>query len=447
MREVRLKSSHSLRLGYFIVTLGALFYFYEYFIRISPSVMKPELMHSFHIDATLFGTLSAFYFYAYTPMQLIVGVVVDKFKLHRVLSLAVLCCTIGTLLMATTHNYTLAATGRFLQGFGSAFGFVGALKLAAIWLPAERFAFFSGSCASLGFFGAAFGDILLTQMVETLGWRTAIQNFAIAGFALTIVFWIFLRLQPRHATPLNILNNTKREDTTLSFREALKHLKYIIKQRYIWVAGILSSLMFLPTSVFAALWGIPYLQALHHYSGVQAALATSMIFIGWGIGAPIQGYISDYLKNRIKVIGMGALVACITSIIVLYSPNMSFGMTCALFVIFGIFSSVQVLTFAMARDLCSPKIAGMAIAFVNTLAMIGGMIFQRGVGEILDWSWSGIMMHGERVYRIQDYEHAVSVIPICLAISSIITLLIREQGIQKRVDQSMKAQTIDFQSD
>ena len=440
-----MKSSQSLRLGYFIVVLGALFYFYEYFLRISPSVMKPQLMHSFGINATLFGTLSAFYFYAYTPMQLVVGVVVDKFKLHWVLSLAVLCCTIGTLLMATTHSYTIAAIGRFLQGFGSAFGFVGALKLAAMWLPAERFAFFSGSCASLGFFGAAFGEILLTQMVESLGWRASIQNFAIAGFVLTIVFWIFLRLRPQHDTPLHPTAHPERKESTLSFSDALKHLKHIVKQRYIWVAGVLSSLMFLPTSVFAALWGIPYLQALHHYSSTQAALATSMIFIGWGIGAPIQGYISDYLKNRIKVIGVGAFIACIVSVFVLYSASMSFVMTCTLFIIFGIFSSVQVLTFSMARDLCSPKIAGMAIAFVNTLAMIGGMVFQRGVGEILDWSWSGLMVHGERVYRIQDYEHAVAVIPICLAISAVIAFVIRERGIQKRVDSSMKAEKLDFQ--
>ncbi len=438
-----MKKNQSLRLGYFIVTLGALFYFYEYFLRISPSVMKPQLMHSFHIDATLFGTLSAFYFYAYTPMQLAVGVIVDKFKLHWVLSLAVLCCTIGTLLMATTHSYTLAAFGRFLQGFGSAFGFVGALKLAAMWLPAERFAFFSGSCASLGFFGAAFGEILLAQMVESLGWRTAIENFAIAGFVFTVVFWIFLRLKPQHDTPLHPMTHGNKEHS-LSFKEAFIHLKYIVKQRYIWIAGILSSLMFLPTSVFAALWGIPYLQALHHYSATQAALATSMIFIGWGIGAPIQGYISDYLRNRIKVIGVGALVSCITSLLVLYSATMSFAITCILFIIFGIFSSVQVLTFSMARDLCSPKIAGMAIAFVNTLAMLGGMLFQRGVGQILDWSWSGLMIHGERVYRIQDYEHAVTVIPVCLAISAIIALFIRERGIQKRMDKSMQAQTVSF---
>jgi len=442
-----MQKKHSPYVGYFVVILGALFYFYEYFLRISPSVMKPDLMHSFGISATLFGTLSAFYFYAYTPMQLVVGVVIDKFKLHWVLSLAVLCCTLGTLLMATTHHYQIASIGRFLQGLGSAFGFVGALKLAATWLPAERFAFFAGTCASLGFFGAAFGEILMTILVKTEGWRASIYNFAVFGFVLTVLFFIFLRLKPRHNTPLNDTEHPDKSETVLTFREAWQHFKQIIRQRYIWIAGILSALMFLPTSVFAALWGIPYLQKLHHYSPEQAALASSMIFIGWGIGSPIQGLISDLYRNRVKVIFVGALFSAILSLIVLYSPSMSYPMVCILFILFGIFSSVQVLTFAMARDLCSAKVAGMAIAFVNTLAMVGGMIFQRGVGEILDWSWSGLMQHGERIYSISDYEHAVAIVPICLFISAAIALFVKDRNIKKQLDESFMPQTVDFDTE
>src|SRR5687768_14654147 len=81
--------------GVFLVILGALFYCYEYFLRIAPSVMYTNLTEYFKIDGALFGTLSAFYYYAYTPMQLLVGVILDRYSTKRVITLAILCCAIG----------------------------------------------------------------------------------------------------------------------------------------------------------------------------------------------------------------------------------------------------------------------------------------------------------------------------------------------------------------
>ena len=50
------------RFAIVVVILGALFYCYEYFLRVSPTVMQIQLMQHFHLDATLFGGLSAYYF-------------------------------------------------------------------------------------------------------------------------------------------------------------------------------------------------------------------------------------------------------------------------------------------------------------------------------------------------------------------------------------------------
>jgi MFS family permease len=418
MTKVNAKVSY--KLGYFIVGLGALFYFYEYFLRVAPAVMKPELMHSFALDATMFGTLSAFYFYAYTPMQILVGVLVDRFRLRYIMTFAILCCTAGSFLMAKTHTFELATIGRFLQGFGSAFAYVGALKLAVMWLPAERFAFFSASCTSLGFWGAAFGEIIMSQVVVSFGWRHAIQSFTVVGLILAIAFFIFLRHRPHDNNP-ELAKHRK-----IPLKEMGAQLWVAVQKKRIWIAGVLSSLTYLPTSVFAALWGIPYLEKLHGYTANQAAIATSMIFVGWAIGAPIQGWISDHFQSRVRVIMYGTIGAFILSIVLLYSPNMPYSLLCFLFVLFGVCSSVQVLTFAMARDLCSAHIAGTAIAFVNMLAMAGGMIFQRGLGEILDFSWSGHMLHGARVYALGDYEKAVSIVPICLALAIIIALFTKK---------------------
>jgi sugar phosphate permease len=58
-----------------IVCCGMLFYCFNYFLRVSPSVMQNELTQTFHITATQFGTLAGLFYLAYTPMQIPAGMI------------------------------------------------------------------------------------------------------------------------------------------------------------------------------------------------------------------------------------------------------------------------------------------------------------------------------------------------------------------------------------
>ncbi len=78
--------------------LACAFYFYEYFIRIAPSVMVEDLFHSFNIGAGVFGIISAAYLYAYAPMQLPVGVLMDRYGARKLLTIATLVCGLAALL-------------------------------------------------------------------------------------------------------------------------------------------------------------------------------------------------------------------------------------------------------------------------------------------------------------------------------------------------------------
>ena len=62
------KANRVSKLGIFICALGALFYAYEYLLRIAPSAMEDALRLHFNLSATGFGYLSAV-FYLLTPIQ------------------------------------------------------------------------------------------------------------------------------------------------------------------------------------------------------------------------------------------------------------------------------------------------------------------------------------------------------------------------------------------
>ena len=423
-----MKKKHSLNekkvWGPIIVFLGSLFYFYEYFLRVSPSVIEHQLEGYFGLTAKTFGTLSAFYFYAYTPIQLIVGIAVDKLKMRHILVTAIFCCALGTVIIPMSHDLWVAALGRFLQGFGSAFAFVGVLKLASVWLPEDRFATFSGFAASLGFIGAAVGEILLNGFVEFVGWKTALFIFGGFGFLLSFVAYLTMKAHP---TP-----SSRDVVKGRQLKNLLKSLKDVMKVKQIWFSGVISFLMFLPTSVFASLWGIPYLKELHNYTDSQASLAVSMIFVGWAIGSPLNGYISDKLHRRMKIIGFGALLAFMLSVVILYVQNIPYLLLIPILIIFGIVSSTQVLTFAIATELSPHKAAGTAVAFTNTLAMLGGFIFQRAVGEMLEMNWDHKFIHGQPVYSISNFQHALAIIPICLFLAAVLGFILRDKKTRKK---------------
>lgn len=77
MAESQVSSRQSMLLGWAICGLGAIFYCYEYLLRIEPSVMVPELMGKFQLSAEEFGFITSLYYIAYTPMQLVVGLLTD----------------------------------------------------------------------------------------------------------------------------------------------------------------------------------------------------------------------------------------------------------------------------------------------------------------------------------------------------------------------------------
>ncbi|MBX9704810.1 MAG: MFS transporter, partial [Gammaproteobacteria bacterium] len=322
---------------------GATFYCYEYFLRIQPSMMSADLMSTYHLDGAGFGNLVAFYYYAYTPMQIFVGILMDRYAPRLLLSYAILCCAIGSLLFATTDHLWVAQVGRFLVGFGSAFAFVGVLKIATIWLPPNRFAIVAGSTTTLGMIGAMLGDNLLAVMVRDIGWRGTIYISVVFGFLLAFVIWVVVRnAQGRGRQQMH--------QHTLTMREVFTGLGHVLKNKQIWIGGIVGFLLYLSLSTFAELWLVPYLEQARGLSTTVAAAATSMLFLGWAVGGPVVGFISDTIKRRRSPMIIGSLVAGFCSLWLIYTTNLPVDMIYVSLVLMGIGCSAQNMVFVTARE-------------------------------------------------------------------------------------------------
>lgn len=405
-----------------IVCCGMLFYCYNYFLRVSPSVMRNELTEAFHINAYEFGTLAAFYYYAYTPMQIPAGLLYDKFGARFVLCAACLVATTGLNLFITADNFYTAGIGRLMIGLGSAFAYIGTLKLAAIWLPTDRFATVAGLATAFGMTAGAFSQKYLTKIIELIGYQQALQSVVIAGVLLAVMMIVLIKSHPK------IVNNRPNELLApMTLNQVIYALKIIFTNRQMWLIGIIGCLLYLPASVFLDLWGISYLKSVYHFTSQEAVLISNYTFYGWIISGPIIGVFSDKIKRRCLPLTITGFFAALLLCIVFYVPNLSHSSIYFIFFAIGFCCGAHPLCFALGKENNPVQISGTSVAITNMLIMAGGAIFQPMVGKFLDLhAASTNSVNGLPIYSSADYTFALSIVPIGVALGIFLSLFLKE---------------------
>lgn len=404
-------SPKSSLVGWLVFITGALFYSYEFLLRILPSVMTAELMQVHGLTTAGFGYLIVIYYVIYVVMQLPVGLLIDKFGPKRLLVFASATCAIGSFLFASETSVVMAGIGRFLIGLGSAFGFIGVLRLASLWLPAKRFALATGLVTTLGMIGGVMGEVGLSYVVDGAGWHTALLISAWVGVALVALFW-FIPEWTHHSVSA--------VESSHHWRTLLQQTLSLSRMPIMWVNGIVGCLLYVPLSAFGELWGVSYLQSAQALSRVEATLAASWLMWGWALGAPFAGWLADKTGNRRRVILVGSALAITTILIILHNQFAHHAMLYALLFLFGIFCSGQILIMVIVRDVCPPAYLATGLALTNTIIMAGGMVFQPLVGVLLQ-SYSAVLMHNPTAQIAQVYYSQIMyIIPLVIALAMIL---------------------------
>lgn len=404
--------------AFVVFGIGILYYCFAYLLRVYPSVMMSDLLAHFNITASSFGLLTAFYYFAYAPMQVPVGLSVDRIGVRRSLLFASLISTGGVFIFSIAPTYSIALLGRFMLGFGAAFAYVTALKIASEWLPKKYFATATGMVTSFGMISAIFTDMYLTHVVATHGYVKAMHFPVLVGMTLIVLIFVFMRDRKSPS-----FENPKPK---ISSREIFKQLGKIIRNPQMWVIGTVGAFLYLPASMFLDVWGIPYLENVHHLNPENAAFGISIMLAGWICSSLATGAFSDLLGTRKAPLILSTFGSASICALILYMPGLP---TAALFLLLfflGIACGPHPLCFTLSKENCPNAVSGTAVSFANFVIMMGGFIFQPVVGKLLDWGWSGGLENGHRVYTANDFTFALSILPICLFLAGLLTLIIRE---------------------
>lgn len=398
-------------------TFSALFLFYKYAIEVSPSVMTSALMADFRINGADLGNLAAFYFYSYLVMQIPAGILVDRYGPRFVTSIAIVLCAIGSICFSYTHSYGFACFGRLLNGIGASFSAITCLKLTANWFSAKKFAFMAGLMMTVGMLGAVFGQAPLYGLISTFGWRAAMASLGYFGIAFGLCFYFLVRDKPSWAFDVHIIPDVKTLFTTI---------KDVLKRSQPWTLSVYSGLAFAPITVFGGLWGLSFLKDYVNVSHTTAAHMVSFVFLGFAIGAPTMGCLSDYVRSRKYILQAGTLLSFLFLSVILFAGLKHVVLYSLMLFLFGFFNSAFLLSFTMIREITAPILAATAIGFMNTFDALIGALSEPLTGKLLDIFWDGKLINGARSFDVFAYQVSLSTLPLFLLISWAITFWIKE---------------------
>ena len=405
-------------LPWIILIISEGFYCHQYFLRVSVSPLSPILAGSMHVKAETIAIIAASFYFAYMGMQLVAGILIDRFGSRIMLTLAAAFCTLGCLLFTHTETPIFAEFSRVLMGAGAAFAFVNTLVLAKAWFNEHVFALINGATLTIGTIGAMLGTTALTKLLKQNDWRDIMLIVSFISLVITIGMWILVR-DPDEV----IISRASKEHSGIV--ETLKSsLIDAAKITPVWLNGFYLGFIYIIVSTFASLWCIPYYKVLYGGNSAFVEFSPSLIFIGLGVGALFFSWLSNLLDRPVFIMRIGSVFFLILASFALFCKFPEIIMSIILLST-GFALGSNVLAFVVVARWSRVNCRASAISLTNLLQMSIGAILLPLMGYILDVNWSGVTLHHVDIFTVSHFRLGFLFIIGGAIIASIITFFIK----------------------
>lgn len=406
-------------LPWMVCFAATLFFFYEFIQGNMFASIAADIMQDYHIQADKMAWLSSIYYLSNVLFLFVAGMVLDRFSIKNTLLIAMFLCVASTFLLAHSHSFAIALFSRFITGIGSAFCFLGPVRLASHWFPPKRMALVTGAIVTVAMAGGMLAQYPLTKLVGLVGWREAVQAVGILGCVMLVLMFFWIKERPKVAV--------KKVMPALDVFTAAK--KAYFNPQYLR-AAFYASLMNMAIAVFGAMMGTLYLEQRLEIGAEQAAIINSMLFLGAIIGSPLVGWISDKMGLRVLPMKIGVVASLLTLLLVLYVP-VSFGLMAILFFLLGLFTSAQVISYALVAESSSPTMTATAVSVISILTQGGYIVYQNLFSYLLTSHNSMRLVNGTPVYLLNAYQHAAIILPVGLLIALFMLFGLKETHCQQ----------------
>ena len=218
-----------------------------------------------------------------------------------------------------------------------------------------------------GMAGGSAGQFVVGPMIgRGLPWGTFWSAMGIAGLGISALLYFLLPVQEpvgRHSD--------SRSGALAAFGTVFRNPQSIL-------CGMIAGLLFLPTTIFDMIWGVRFLQEARGFDYASAVMRSATVLLGWVIGCPLLGFVSDRIGRRKPVIVASAVVLLACLAWILYGRTDVFP-PYVLGLVAGLASSAAMLPYTVIKEANPPEVSGTATGVVNflnfTLSALLGPVF------------------------------------------------------------------------
>ena len=349
--------------------------FINYIDRGNLATAAPLIKEELGLSATQLGFLLTAFFIAYTPMQIVVGWLTDRFGAGRVLPIGFVVWSVAMSLTGLVHGFAMLIVLRLFLGLGESVFFPASSSIVARYIPESGRGIANAIIMTGIACGPAFGIFFGGLLIAEYGWRPFFIGFGLVSL-LWVIPWLTIaqpRLMQRHAAETQPFPN----------------MLTILQERSLWGAS-LGTFCANYVWYFVLSWIPYYLVHERGWSMTQMAkigggayllMALTTIVTGWATDRWIASGASA-TRSRKSILGVGAGLAAVFILgCAMTSAATSvflFSLACAALGL--VFANI----WAVAQSLAGANAAGRWVGIQNCIGNIAGVVAPFLTGVIVD---------------------------------------------------------------
>jgi sugar phosphate permease len=351
----------------------------------------------FDIAATELSVFTMVQLFVYAAMQIPVGALLDRFGPKRMLFAGVETMTVAQFAFAFAESFGMGVLARVAVGMGDAMVFIPLLRIVALWFPPVRIPMVTQLTGLLGQTGALVAATPLVAALHHWGWTPSFAVAASVGIVLGIVLLLVVRDSPY---PDHELDRIKVRALARTVRHAwgTPGTKLGLWAHFSAQFG---------STVFALLWGYPFLVAGQGLSPRTAGLLLMLMTVTAIVTGPIiGGFVTKYPFSRSTLIlGIVAAIASVWAVVLLWPGRAPLWILVVLVVVTAVGGPGSMVGFDLARTFNPPTRVGSATGIVNVGGFFASLSTVTLIGVILDVVAPG----GPSTYTADSFRAAMSV--------------------------------------